>query len=89
MHHIAWAKALKQAAHQSEFAAAFAAVRPYHPIKRRAAGKANHHPQTSRVQSATILADSMSFLHCTISLRISESNCSGEPLPGSAPIAAN
>lgn len=45
MHHIAWAEAFEQTAHQPEFAAAFAAVGPCRPIERCASGQANHHDQ--------------------------------------------
>nr|ACN62951.1 putative IS4 family transposase [Diaphorobacter sp. PCA039] len=45
-HHIAWGEAFEQAAHQSEFAAALAAVGSYRHIKRRAAGQANHHDKS-------------------------------------------
>ena len=47
-HHITWAEAIEQAAHQSEFTGALAAVWPYRCIQRRASGQANHHDQSGQ-----------------------------------------
>ena len=45
-HHITWAEAIEQAAYQSEFTGALAAVWPDRCIERGTSGQANHHDQS-------------------------------------------
>ena len=53
MHHIAWVEALEQAAHQAEFSAAFALIRPDRRIQRSTGGQANHHDQARQRKTNT------------------------------------